>query len=128
VKRPELVGYLKIALRVVLAIAGLALIAYEITTFGRPRRGIDSPFWGILLGIGLITVPSIAVRYLVLYVGYIAGLIACILLAVRAWVWLLGTDTASFLAGFVGIGVWVWIISRPFFQRALIFLRLVSPQ
>lgn len=126
--RLEWKAYLKIVLRVALAVAGMALIGYEITTFGQPRRGIDSPFWGILFGIGLITFPFIAIRYFVLYVGFVVGLFACFLFAVHAWRWLFGTETASVLAGFVGICIWVWVVSRPLFWRALVFLRLTSPK
>ena len=58
--------------RLVLPILGVVVIIFQLTHMGGHYRGLDSPIWGLLLGVGLIVSPFTAMGMFIFYILFVA--------------------------------------------------------
>jgi hypothetical protein len=58
--------------RLVLPILGVVLIIFQLANLGGHYRGLDSPIWGLLLGVGLIVSPFTAMGMFISYIFLVA--------------------------------------------------------
>lgn len=59
---------MKSVARIILPILGVVIIIWQVSNMGDDYRGLDSPLWGLLLGIGLIVSPFTVLSMFVFYI------------------------------------------------------------
>lgn len=62
---------MKSTARLILPILGVLVIIFQLTHLGGHYRGLDSPLWGLLLGVGLIVSPFTALGMFVFYILFV---------------------------------------------------------
>lgn len=61
-------------MKMIFAVLGVIVIVLQTLALGQNYRGLDSPLWGYLLGLGLIAAPSLAVGMFATYALIILAL------------------------------------------------------
>jgi len=108
-------------MRVFFAILGVVVIVLQTLALGESYRGLDSPIWGYLLGIGLIVAPFTALGMLIGYLLMIAAVLVPAIggfLIVKEVTGSSGLGTIGLIAG-VAIGIK--------FAGSKVFDRLLEP-
>ena len=62
---------MKSVARLILPILGVVVIIFQLTHMDGQYRGLDSPLWGLLLGVGLIVSPFTAIGMFVFYILFV---------------------------------------------------------
>ncbi len=89
-------------LRIVLPILGALIILFQLFHLGGNHSGLDSPFWGFLLGAGLIVAPFTALGMLLMYLALVGIPLGLGLLGGVLWAELFGKGgwaIIGFIAG-----------------------------
>lgn len=115
--------------RVLLPILGVIFIIFQLMNIGGDYRGLDSPIWGFLLGIGLIVSPFTAVGMLLMYLLMLVFIIGFPILGAYIGVQITGKDSIGVWLGLIGGGyIGFKIATGDIFDTLIAPLRKVEEQ
>jgi len=113
-------------LRIALPILGVLVIIFQIFHLGEEYRGMDSPIWGFLLGIGLIVVPFTALGMFVLYILMVGIPLALGFLGALFWVEFFGKSGWAIIGFLTGGWLGFKFIFSDYFDKLLEPLRALA--
>ena len=113
-------------MKIFFAILGIVIIVLQTLALGQSYRGLDSPLWGYLLGIGLIAAPFTAlgmlVTYLLLLAAFFGPAIGGFILVKE----ITGLSSLGIIGAFAGAAVGIKFVGSGLFDRLLEPLRRLA--
>lgn len=115
--------------RAFLPILGVIVIIFQLINIGGDYRGLDSPIWGFLLGVGLIVSPFTAVGLLLMYFLMLLFILGFPILGAYIGVQITGKDSIGAWVGLIGGGlIGFKMITGNFFDILVAPLRKIAEQ
>ena len=85
----------------IFSILGVLVILFQLANIGGSYHGLDSPFWGFLLGIGLICSPFKAISMLLYYLLMLVFIVGFPFLGAYIGVQFFGKDSFGTIIGLI---------------------------